>query len=304
MARILAPFEFWLDRFSLRMLQPAGAPVVDFAQPAGEPALVAPDSISWRIFRNPLALFIGGVSAVILELAEPAVRSGVWEHSDFRRNPVGRLQRTGLAAMVTVYGARSVAADMIAGVVRRHERVTGRTPSGEAYAGNDVMLLDWVQATATFGFAQAYHHFVAPLDRRQYSQVFAEGNAAALLYGATSAPRSAQAWEVLLNSKLGRLESSSIVFDFLDIVSNAAVLPSPLRPLQKGMVRAAVDITPQWVRERLGLGSSHGLAAWERKLLRQIGATADRLLLPSSPPVQSCLRLGLPADYLLRGRRH
>jgi uncharacterized protein (DUF2236 family) len=108
----------------------------------------------------------------------------------------------------------------------------------------------------------------------------------------------------LLNSKLGRLESSSIVFDFLDIVSNAAVLPSPLRPLQKGMVRAAVDITPQWVRERLGLGSSHGLAAWERKLLRQIGATADRLLLPSSPPVQSCLRLGLPADYLLRGRRH
>src|SRR5215204_5602813 len=50
---------------------------------------------SWRVFKNPLSLFIGGLTAVIMELAEPRVRSGVWEHTSFRQNPVQRLRRTG-----------------------------------------------------------------------------------------------------------------------------------------------------------------------------------------------------------------
>src|SRR6476620_12245333 len=100
---------------------------VRFVEPVGEHALAPPDSVSWRIFKNPVALFIGGVAAVILELAEPAVRTGVWEHTDFRRDPMRRLERTGMAAMVTVYGARSVAEKMIAGVVQRHERIEGTT---------------------------------------------------------------------------------------------------------------------------------------------------------------------------------
>jgi uncharacterized protein (DUF2236 family) len=77
----------------------------DFLQPPGEAALVSADSVSWRVFKNPLSLFIGGVAAVIMELAEPRVRTGVWEHTTFRINPIGRLQRTGFAAMVTIYGA-------------------------------------------------------------------------------------------------------------------------------------------------------------------------------------------------------
>jgi uncharacterized protein (DUF2236 family) len=35
------------------------------------------------VFKNPLSLFIGGVTAVIMELAEPRVRTGVWEHTTF-----------------------------------------------------------------------------------------------------------------------------------------------------------------------------------------------------------------------------
>src|SRR6266852_5171383 len=95
---------------------------IDFACPRGEPALLAPNSVSWRVFKNPVALFVGGITAVILELADPAVRSGVWNHSTFRTDPMGRLRRTGLAAMVTIYGARSVAEPMIAAVVRMHAR--------------------------------------------------------------------------------------------------------------------------------------------------------------------------------------
>ena len=67
-----------------------------------------------------------------------------------------RLRRTGLAAMITVYGARSEAERMIAGVRRMHDRVAGTTPDGVAYAANEQELLDWVQATASYGFVEAY----------------------------------------------------------------------------------------------------------------------------------------------------
>jgi uncharacterized protein (DUF2236 family) len=107
----------------------------DFLRPSGEAALVSPDSVSWRVFKNPLSLFIGGVAAVVMELAEPRVRTGIWEHTTFRIDPIRR--RTGLAAMVTIYGARGMAEAMIARVRRMHDRVTGSTPAGIAYRAND-----------------------------------------------------------------------------------------------------------------------------------------------------------------------
>jgi uncharacterized protein (DUF2236 family) len=84
------------------LLEPSDRPHIDFSLPTGEAALVSPASVSWRVFKNPLSLFVGGVTAVIMELAEPRVRTGVWEHTTFRANPVERLRRTGLAAMVTI----------------------------------------------------------------------------------------------------------------------------------------------------------------------------------------------------------
>jgi uncharacterized protein (DUF2236 family) len=98
---------------------------VDFLRPAGEAALVSLDSVSWRVFKNPVSLFIGGVAAVIVELAEPRVRTGVWEHTTFRTDPIRRLRRTGTAAMVTIYGARITAEAMIARVRRMHVHAIG-----------------------------------------------------------------------------------------------------------------------------------------------------------------------------------
>ena len=38
----------------------------DFARPLHEEALVPADSLSWRVLKNPIALFVGGTAAVIL----------------------------------------------------------------------------------------------------------------------------------------------------------------------------------------------------------------------------------------------
>ncbi|MDE1940373.1 MAG: DUF2236 domain-containing protein, partial [Alphaproteobacteria bacterium] len=282
-----------LDAAALALLYPPGAPEADFTQPRGEQALVPPDSVSWRIFKNPVSLFVGGVAAVILELAEPRVRTGVWEHSSFRSDPVKRLQRTGMAAMITVYGARSVAEKMIAGVVRMHGKVRGETPSGDSYRANDVELLTWVQATASFGFAEAYNRYVRPLGDDERNRAYAEAGPAARLYGATQAPSSEAELQALFDAMRARLEPSPILFEFLKIMRTARVFPAPLQPLQRLLVGAAVEMTPDWARRRLGLTPSHGLRSWERAVVRAAGGLADKIVLRGSPAVQACLRLGL-----------
>jgi uncharacterized protein (DUF2236 family) len=291
-----------LNEASRALLVPENGHAVDFSRPLGEQALAAPDSVSWRIFKNPVSLFIGGVAAVILELAEPRVRTGVWEHSGFRADPVKRLRRTGLAAMVTVYGPRSGAEAMIGGIRRIHERVQGETPAGEAYAANDPELLNWVHATAAFGFLQAYHTYVARLTAADRDRYYSEGAPVAKLYGATKTAASEAGIGTLFETMLGRLEPSPIVFEFLDIMRKARVLPPIVRPAQPLLVRAAISLTPPQVREILGLEGKYCLRSWEGMLVRRAGAMADRIVLESSPAVQACLRLGLPAHYLYGGR--
>ena len=297
--RLPSPVQRRIDGAVRAWLEPPSVPFVDFTRPRGEEALAGPHSVSWRVFKNPVALFVGGVAAVILELAEPRVRTGVWEHSSFRSDPVRRLQRTGLAAMVMVYGARSGAERMIDGVVRRHGTVAGTTPGGEAYHACDPALLTWVHATAAFGFAEAYHRYVRPLGREEFDRFYAEGVPAAQLYGALDAPTSDAGLHALFAAMRGRLEPSPIIFEFLDIMRAAPVFPSLLRPAQRVLVRAAVETVPGWVRERLGLTAAHGLRGWE-PLVRQMGGLSDRIVLPSGPAAQSCLRLGLPVDTLYR----
>ena len=268
----------------------------DFLQPPGEAALVSPDSVSWRVFKNPLSLFIGGVAAVIMELAEPRVRTGVWEHTTFRINPIGRLQRTGFAAMVTIYGARSTAEVMIARVCRMHDRIAGSTPAGKAYRANDPELLNWVQGTAAYGFLQAYHAYVRPLSDVERDHFYAEGTLAASLYGASAATSEA-ALEMRFKEMANRLERSDILFEFLAIMRSAPILPLPLKPVQPLLARAAIHLMPPWLRTIVGL-ADHGLNALEAGVMRQIGAFADRLVLETNPAVQACRRMRLPANYL------
>jgi len=288
-----------LGSFAATLMEPPPGLEFDYSQPPGTPALVGADSLSWRVFKNPVALFAGGVAAVILELAEPSVRAGVWNHSGFRRDPGLRLRRTGAAAMMTVYGPRPAAEAMIARVVAMHEQVRGIDTAGRAYHANDQRLLDWVQATAAYGFIHAYHAYATPLTCTERSRIFAEGQEAARLYGALGAPASLADWEALLARTGPLLEPSPVIGEFISIMRRAPILPLALRPLQRLMVNAAIDIVPEELRGRLGL-SGEGLSAPERLLVKALGATGELLPLETAAPAQSCLRMGLPADWLYR----
>ncbi|WP_348674731.1 oxygenase MpaB family protein [uncultured Abyssibacter sp.] len=265
---------------------------VDFTSPPGEPALIPANSMTWQVFKNPVATYIGGITAVILELAEPRVCAGVWDHTTFRTDPLRRLRRTGLAAMMTVYGARSEAERMIAGVRRMHDRVSGVTASGQAYRASEPELLNWVQATASFGFLEAYAQYVHALDARERDAFYGESAIPARLYGAVGAPTSEAGLQSLFQTMEPRLTPTPVIFEFLELMRRTAVFPRPLRPLQERLLRAAVDIVPAWALDKLEIGPQWRLRAWERPIVRLAGGIADRWMIPGSPAIEACRRLG------------
>ncbi len=277
---------------------PLGMPAIDFAAPAGAPALFAADSLTWAVMKNPVALLAGGVAAVILELAEPRVRTGVWEHTAFRGDPVRRIRRTGYATMATIYAPAEAARALITRVSRMHANVSGVTPTGAPYRADDPELLNWVQATAAFAFSEAYSRFVRPLSPAERDRFYAEGAGPTALYGATGAPRSAMEMEGLVSAMAAKLEASPIVFEFLSIMRTAPFLPS--RALQRLVVRAAVDVVPAWARDILGLGAAHGLRFGEAALLRALAAAGERIVLHEAPPAQAYKRMGLSVRALYR----
>lgn len=283
-------------------LSPPGARAEEFDAPPLAPALSAAGSVSWQVFKNPVSVFVGGVAAVILELAEPRVRTGVWENTTFRSQPLARMQRTAWTTMMTVYGPRERAREMIAAVNRRHAAIGGTTPAGEAYRALDADLLAWVQATALFGFLEAFDRTVRPLDARERDAFYADGQPAARLYGVAAPPGCEADVAALFERMRPRLEPSPIVLEFLDIMTRLPALPWFARPVQRWLVLAAIDCVPPWTRERLGLaGPAWTAARWQRAVVRRLARAADRLALATHPAVRASRRMGLRDDALYGG---
>src|SRR5512145_1591442 len=102
-----------------------------------------------RVSREPSVLF-GGGCALLLEVAHPLVAAGVAEHSDFQRDPSGRLQRTPAAISAMALEPRGAALAAARGVARAHERVRGSLAesvgpfaAGTNYHGRDPDLVLW-----------------------------------------------------------------------------------------------------------------------------------------------------------------
>jgi uncharacterized protein (DUF2236 family) len=275
-----------------------GIDSIDFDRPLGSPSLFASDSVSWRIFKNPIALYIGGITAVILELAEPRIRAGIWDHTSFRSAPLRRIRRTAFAALATVYGPRDQACDLIARVRAIHDKIKGMNELGEQYSASDPELLSWVHATASYGFSEAYHQYVMPLRPCERDRFFNEARTSAQLHGALNAPRSLGAFSALQDDFFEKLCPSGALTTFIEMMERIHALPGPTARLEPLFVKAAISLVQSRVRMRLGLLDQWDLGVLERKLVGLMGIWADSFLLRNHPAVRACGRLGLPQDYL------
>ena len=105
------------------------------------------------------SMFIGGISALLLQSLHPLAMAAVAGHSGYQGDPWGRLQRTSYFLAVTTFGRATDAQDTIQRVRSIHQRVTGTAPDGRPYAASDPHLLTWVHIAEADSFLRAHSRF-------------------------------------------------------------------------------------------------------------------------------------------------
>ncbi len=226
-------------------------------------ALPGPGSISWRVNREA-ALLLGGGRALLMQVAHPKVAAGVAEHSDFRRDPLARLNRTMELSLALTFGSREEVRAAARQINRTHERVTGA-----GYQALDPELLLWVHATLIDSAVLTYRTFIAPLTGAEVEAYYQEAKPIGALLGipAGQYPRHLAEFDAYL----------------------AAMLAGPARPDETGRSLASLVLRPP-IRRVPGV------------LFAPIEAITAGLL-PEGLRVAYGLRWGAPSRALFRATR-
>src|SRR5450755_3226464 len=134
-------------------------------QPADD-GFFGPGSVTWRI-SGDLAGTVAGLRALLMQALHPLAMAGVDQHSDWRRDPVGRLAATSAYLATISFGERAAAQRAAARVRRIHEHVRGVDPvTGRQYAAGDPALLLWVHVALVESALAAGREFGLPLPAR------------------------------------------------------------------------------------------------------------------------------------------
>lgn len=111
-------------------------------------------SPSWRVIGEPAAI-AGGIRALLLQTLHPLAMAGVAQHSQYRDDPLARLQSTSTWVTTATFGTTAQVLE-VARVVRRvHRAVRGTAPDGRPYRAGDPHLLVWVSVALTSSFLAA-----------------------------------------------------------------------------------------------------------------------------------------------------
>ena len=135
---------------------------LDLENPKGDPGLFGPGSLSWRVHGDFPSMLIGGISALLLQLLHPLALAGVWDHSNFRQDLLGRLRRTSQFISGTTFGSTQDANWLIEKVRTIHLQVVGSAADGRPYAASDPDLLTWVHVAEVSSFLAAHRRYRNP----------------------------------------------------------------------------------------------------------------------------------------------
>jgi uncharacterized protein (DUF2236 family) len=196
---------------------------------------------------------VGGVASLLLQMLHPAVLAGVWDHSAFRKDMLGRLRRTARFIAETTYAERSIAEASIARVREVHERVGGTLPDGTPYRADDPQLLAWVHVTEMWCFLAAWQRYGVAVSRAEEDIYYAETARIALALGADPVPRSRFEAEGLITAMRPQLLVDDRTREVASFLLNHRSPSLAMAPAQAAIFAAAVDLLPDWARAMHGL---------------------------------------------------
>jgi uncharacterized protein (DUF2236 family) len=223
-------------------------------QPGGERWFAADRPI--RRVHGDSSMFVGGIRALLLQSLHPLAMAAVAEHSGYRGDPWGRLQRTSYFLGVTTFGQAVDAQAAISQVNRIHQHVIGTAPDGRPYAASDPRLLTWVHIAEVDSFLRAYTAFGAqPLDQAGRDGYVADMARIAAELGVPDPPRT----QVQLAERISRyrpeLAASAQAREAARFLLFSPPLPPVVRPPYGILAAAAVSLLPPWARRPLRLPS-------------------------------------------------
>lgn len=277
---------------------PRGRSGIDYDTPAGDPGLFGPDSVTWRIHADFPGMLSGGLCALMLQTLHPRALAGVWDHSNFRDDLVGRLRRTTDFVAGTTYAGRDEAQRLIARVRAIHARVQGTTADGTPYRADDPALLTWVHVTESYGFLQGYRRYCRAVPTTLADAYYAETARVAEALGATDVPASEAEVVAYFDSVRDTLRYDERSREVLAVLSRMR-LPVPMAGLSRDLfLGAGAALVPDWAdiflrRTRLQRIETRAAASSLTML-----APLFRAALPDGIAPRACARVGMDATLL------
>lgn len=218
-----------------------------------EQALFEPDSPIRMVHADVVAMMVGGMRALLLQMLHPAALQGVLDHSDFREDVEGRLRRTARFIATTTYGHCDEAARAVARVNTIHGRVHGTLPDGTAYSATDPRVLAWVHLAEATSFLEAYLAYADPaMPGSAQDRYFAQSAVVAGMLGAAPVPRSRAEAAALLGEMRGELHGGPAAREVAAFLLEGGDGRRPGR-ITRTLGIAAVDLLPPFARTMLGL---------------------------------------------------
>jgi uncharacterized protein (DUF2236 family) len=239
--------------------------------------LLGPDSVAWQVLSRPGGL-VGGLRALMLQALHPLAMAGVAQHSDFRRRPLDRLERTSMYVIAAVYGDTATAHRTAAIVKAIHKKVHGIDPvTGRAYSAEDPETQLWVHCTIWHSLLVSYRVFGGTLTADEEDRYIAEGVPIAELIGLPGGMVPASIADMRqyfasMDSQLCMSPDARAAIDFVlnpPLTRELLVHQLPIRLF----ARAALALMPRHVRSMAGLQGSRLIDAAAISALRPIVAS-------------------------------
>ncbi|QKG69950.1 oxygenase MpaB family protein [Erythrobacter mangrovi] len=233
--------------------------------PVSDEALFEKDSPIRLVHADIVAMMVGGIRSLLLQMLHPHALQGVLDHSNFREDMHGRLRRTARFIAVTTFGHRDDAMAAIARVNRIHAEVGGTLPDGAPYSAADPRTLAWVHVAEATSFLAAYLRHVRPdMPGAMQDEYYRQFAVVARELGADPVPLDRREAELLSREFRADLRSSPEARDVARLVLTQKPRGTP-PALQTLLGAEAVALLPSFARSMLGL---------ERPGLRSLPARA------------------------------
>jgi uncharacterized protein (DUF2236 family) len=209
-----------------------------------------------RQVHSDCAMFVGGMAALLLQSLHPLAMAAVADHSGYRTDPWGRLQRTSHFIAATTFGREEDAMAAIAAVRAIHEHVTGTAPDGRPYAASDPHLLTWVHVAEVHAFLRAYEVYgERPLGQAARDGYVADMALIAAELGVPDPPGTEAGILATLGRYRPELAGTPQAREAARFLLREPPLPLVLRPVYAGLAAAAVTLLPRWARHELRIRS-------------------------------------------------